>query len=542
MSQITRCPSCSTTFKVVADQLRISEGWVRCGQCKEVFDASAHLLAAAPAALLPDVSLTDVRPPPTPVTRPVDAGRAWGRPAVSSSPAAGPAAQPSAMAPDTSAPPLQRPADPKPTPADPVVPEELPQNVDDLQMASAEILADGPTLEVPLPAVPAFLSTAPGAEDLTAPLNLDSAPPFSWRARAPGADIAAGGPDGGASAGDVTAPIAPIFPAAAASPVALAADKPLELPSQPLPPLPSLPGGYELPAAEPTEGGDVLAGPDASMGFTPMGFPALELPVRTAPPLGEPESSAAPQGGGVAPSPVPQEGPVSLPSVDFAPLAASLTSEPEPFTLVEDRSPAAVLQATARKPSAVPAGNNEADDDEDHAADAGPDVSFVRAARRQAFWRKPQVRVALVAMILLAMAGLTLQVAVHERDRLAAADPRLRPMLLALCASLQCEIAPQRQIADIVIDSSSFNKARGDSYHLGLTMKSKASIPLAMPAVELTLTDAQDQPMLRRVLLPTDMGAPVELPAGGEWSASLSVIVTTGGARVTGYRLLAFYP
>ena len=75
-----------------------------------------------------------------------------------------------------------------------------------------------------------------------------------------------------------------------------------------------------------------------------------------------------------------------------------------------------------------------------------------------------------------------------------------------------------------------------------MTMKSKASIPLAMPAVELTLTDAQDQPMLRRVLLPTDMGAPMELPAGGEWSASLSVIVTTGGARVAGYRLLAFYP
>ncbi len=63
MSQITRCPSCATTFKVVADQLRISEGWVRCGQCKEVFDASAHLLPVAPEALLPDVSLTDLRAP-----------------------------------------------------------------------------------------------------------------------------------------------------------------------------------------------------------------------------------------------------------------------------------------------------------------------------------------------------------------------------------------------------------------------------------------------------------------------------------------------
>ena len=43
MSLITRCPACGTMFKVVPDQLRISEGWVRCGHCAEVFDASAHL-------------------------------------------------------------------------------------------------------------------------------------------------------------------------------------------------------------------------------------------------------------------------------------------------------------------------------------------------------------------------------------------------------------------------------------------------------------------------------------------------------------------
>jgi predicted Zn finger-like uncharacterized protein len=53
MSLITRCPACGTMFKVVPDQLRISEGWVRCGHCAEVFDATAYLqgddaLAAAP--------------------------------------------------------------------------------------------------------------------------------------------------------------------------------------------------------------------------------------------------------------------------------------------------------------------------------------------------------------------------------------------------------------------------------------------------------------------------------------------------------------
>ena len=35
-------------FRVVPDQLRISEGWVRCGQCDEIFDASIHLVPAEP--------------------------------------------------------------------------------------------------------------------------------------------------------------------------------------------------------------------------------------------------------------------------------------------------------------------------------------------------------------------------------------------------------------------------------------------------------------------------------------------------------------
>ena len=44
MSLITRCTACQTLFKVVPDQLRISDGWVRCGQCGEIFDAAQNLL------------------------------------------------------------------------------------------------------------------------------------------------------------------------------------------------------------------------------------------------------------------------------------------------------------------------------------------------------------------------------------------------------------------------------------------------------------------------------------------------------------------
>eukprot|EP01035_Chromulina_nebulosa_P057318 gene57318-78535_t len=56
MSLITRCPACGTMFNVVTDQLKVSQGWVRCGQCADVFDAKIHLQAEntpSPSQLLP---------------------------------------------------------------------------------------------------------------------------------------------------------------------------------------------------------------------------------------------------------------------------------------------------------------------------------------------------------------------------------------------------------------------------------------------------------------------------------------------------------
>lgn len=77
MALITRCPVCGTLFKVVPDQLRISEGWVRCGHCAEIFDASGDLQQSSAEPLevqsvgsLPE-SLPEVRPPAPPPAEPL---------------------------------------------------------------------------------------------------------------------------------------------------------------------------------------------------------------------------------------------------------------------------------------------------------------------------------------------------------------------------------------------------------------------------------------------------------------------------------------
>jgi len=172
------------------------------------------------------------------------------------------------------------------------------------------------------------------------------------------------------------------------------------------------------------------------------------------------------------------------------------------------------------------------------------EVSFVREAQRKALWERPRIRRLLMVACAVLLGLLGLQWAIHERDRIAAFEPRTLGLLQGLCVPLRCTVAPLRQIESIVVDSSSFKKVRDNVYQLSLTIKNTAPVALAMPSVELALTDTQDQPVLRRVLLPTDLGAAAVLTAGGEWTGSLPVSVADNAiaARIAGYRVLAFYP
>lgn len=49
----TRCPACSTVFRVTPEQLRLKAGMVRCGHCHGVFDANTALIDDIPDELPP---------------------------------------------------------------------------------------------------------------------------------------------------------------------------------------------------------------------------------------------------------------------------------------------------------------------------------------------------------------------------------------------------------------------------------------------------------------------------------------------------------
>jgi len=69
MALATKCPQCGSMFRVVADQLKLRGGLVRCGQCRTVFDAIgslAYLEDAALAATGPAEEPKGAEPAPAP--------------------------------------------------------------------------------------------------------------------------------------------------------------------------------------------------------------------------------------------------------------------------------------------------------------------------------------------------------------------------------------------------------------------------------------------------------------------------------------------
>lgn len=171
--------------------------------------------------------------------------------------------------------------------------------------------------------------------------------------------------------------------------------------------------------------------------------------------------------------------------------------------------------------------------------------SFMRKPSRRSKRRQKRVRILLTAFSVVLLVVLLLQFVVHERDRIASAQPGTKPLLMALCNALGCEISPLRQIESVVIDSSSFVNVGADVYRLSFTLKNTAPIDIATPALELTLTDLQDQAVIRRVITPSDYGsASVLMAAGTDMSMTLpmSIKLTDRVEKYSAYRVVIFYP
>jgi predicted Zn finger-like uncharacterized protein len=168
--------------------------------------------------------------------------------------------------------------------------------------------------------------------------------------------------------------------------------------------------------------------------------------------------------------------------------------------------------------------------------------AFVGPAGRASPWQQPHMRATLLLLALVAAALLVLQVTGHYRERWIANWPELRGWLAPGCAHGDCSLSPPRRIDALVVESSSLTEADSPGvYRLSVSVRNRSDLNLAMPALDLALTDVQGQTIARRVLMAAELGASqASLAARAEMP--LQALLGTGEYRVAGYSIELFYP
>ncbi|HWA39880.1 MAG TPA: zinc-ribbon and DUF3426 domain-containing protein [Burkholderiales bacterium] len=150
---------------------------------------------------------------------------------------------------------------------------------------------------------------------------------------------------------------------------------------------------------------------------------------------------------------------------------------------------------------------------------------------------------------LVAVLALAAQAAYRYRTELAVLAPETRPALLAACRTLGCTLQLPRRPDLLGIESSDLQAdgKRENVIILNAVLRNRAPFPQEYPALELTLTDDADRPVVRRVLRPADYLEPARMAQvaagiapGGEAAFRLSLDASR--ARATGYRLYLFFP
>jgi hypothetical protein len=137
---------------------------------------------------------------------------------------------------------------------------------------------------------------------------------------------------------------------------------------------------------------------------------------------------------------------------------------------------------------------------------------------------------------------LAAQAAHHFRDLIAARWPAARPALLAWCATVRCVVAPPQRIDEVSVESTALTRSStADAFNLSVALRNRGELTLAVPSVDLSLTDPTGQLVARRVLTPRDFRmTSATMPPLAE--TNLRATLTAGESRVTGYTVEVFYP
>jgi len=194
--------------------------------------------------------------------------------------------------------------------------------------------------------------------------------------------------------------------------------------------------------------------------------------------------------------------------------------------------------------ASVPLPDEERYDDELDYSDAeGDGYGFGPERKRRARYRTIMWGLGSLALLLI-FCG---QLIYAFRSDIAARSPDARRWLGLACERLGCDL-PLPGHADLVTIEVSEMHPEPDMpgiLSLSAVLRNRAAYAQRQPWIELTLTDARDRAVARRVLAPRDyLGERVEFERGlaPGTEQSLRLLLDTAGMQPTGYRLLLYYP
>jgi len=185
------------------------------------------------------------------------------------------------------------------------------------------------------------------------------------------------------------------------------------------------------------------------------------------------------------------------------------------------------------------------------AIDAGspePGVDAAAFLQERPEPRRKGLAIAMAVGALLLSVALLAQIVLIYRAEIVAQWPATRPALTQVCRAMNCTVGwPMRGEMLAVVGSELQSLPGTSAFELTAVVRNRASITLALPAIEVTLTDTQNHALARKVFAPADYLAAGEAAArlgdGIEAGADMTVriVFEARGLSAAGFVVYPFY-
>ncbi|PLY48406.1 hypothetical protein CSZ94_00190 [Janthinobacterium sp. ROICE36] len=192
----------------------------------------------------------------------------------------------------------------------------------------------------------------------------------------------------------------------------------------------------------------------------------------------------------------------------------------------------------------VPEPAIETEAEETAMAPADDEPAFVtQGRRREQSGKALRVAMAIGSAVLLLL--LLLQVMTTFRNPLAAQFPQWKPTLVALCKISGCQVDLPAQIEALAIEQGELQTLKEQTFSYVSLLRNQSRSVQAWPSIELILNDANDKPLLRRVIAPRDY-LPVTIDVSKGFAPrseqTIKLYFALDQLTASGYHIAIFYP